>query len=85
MELEIRLNFGKTSEFYGVWTPNPHPPSVRHCPCLGGYRPQIPALSAFYPQLNLLNPPKNNPGVTPRTPKQNSWVRHWLEIILLVL
>jgi hypothetical protein len=26
-------------------------------PWLGGYRPQIPVLSALYPQLNLLNPP----------------------------
>jgi len=34
-------------------------------PWLEGYRPQIPFLSVLYPQLNLLNPPK-----------QNSWVRH---------
>jgi hypothetical protein len=26
-------------------------------PWLGGYRPQIPVLSALCPQLNLLNPP----------------------------
>jgi hypothetical protein len=38
--------------------------------CLGGYSPQIPVLSAFYLQLNLLNPPP--------PPKKNSWVRHWL-------
>ena len=32
-------------------------------PCLGGYRPQIPVLSALCPQLNLLNPPTNKiPG-----------------------
>jgi hypothetical protein len=36
-------------------------------PWLEGYRPQIPVLSALYPQLNLLNP---------QTPKKNSWVRH---------
>ena len=36
-------------------------------PSLGGYRPQIPVLSALCPQLNLLNPP----------PEKNSWVRHW--------
>ena len=29
-------------------------------PWLGGYRPQIPALSALCPQLNLLNPPTPN-------------------------
>jgi len=34
-------------------------------PRLGGYRPQIPVLSVFCPQLNLLN-----------TPEQHSWVRH---------
>jgi hypothetical protein len=36
----------------------------------GGYRPQIPALSALSPQLNLLNlhPPNKFPGVTPRPP-----------------
>jgi hypothetical protein len=27
---------------------------------LGGYRPQIPILSALCPQLNLLNPPEQN-------------------------
>jgi len=37
-------------------------------PWLGGYRPQIPVLSVFCPQLNLLNPPP---------PEQNSWVSHW--------
>ena len=26
--------------------------------CLGRYRPHIPFLSVFYPQLNLLNPPR---------------------------
>ena len=32
-------------------------------PWLGGYRPQIPALSVLCPQLNLLNPPRNKiPG-----------------------
>jgi hypothetical protein len=32
-------------------------------PWLGGYRPQIPVLSALYPQLNLSNPPgKKLPG-----------------------
>jgi hypothetical protein len=35
-------------------------------PWLGGYRPQIPILSAIYPQLDLLNPSsptqKKNPG-----------------------
>ena len=35
-------------------------------PWLGGHRPHIPVLSVRYPQLNLLNPPK-----------QNSRVRHW--------
>jgi hypothetical protein len=29
-------------------------------PWLGGYRPQIPVLSVFCPQLNLLNPPPPN-------------------------
>jgi hypothetical protein len=27
-----------------------------------GYRPQIPILSALYPQLTLLNPPEKIPG-----------------------
>jgi hypothetical protein len=27
-------------------------------PWVGGYRPQIPVLSALFPQLNLLNPPQ---------------------------
>jgi hypothetical protein len=35
-------------------------------PCLGGYSTQIPVLSALYPQLNLLNPPKKFLG-TPLT------------------
>jgi hypothetical protein len=35
-------------------------------PWLGGNHPQIPVLSVLCPQLNLLNPPK-----------QNSWVHHW--------
>jgi hypothetical protein len=39
-------------------------------PWLGGFRPQIPVLSALCPQLNLLN-------LLPPRPKQNSWVRHW--------
>jgi len=29
-------------------------------PDYGGYRPQIPVLSALCPQLNLLNPPSPN-------------------------
>ena len=29
-------------------------------PCLGGYHPQIPVLSVFCPQLNLLKPPHSN-------------------------
>jgi hypothetical protein len=37
-------------------------------PCLGGFRPQIPILSVFCPQLNLLNPPP--------PPEKNSWVCH---------
>jgi hypothetical protein len=38
-------------------------------PWLGGYHPEIPILSALYPQLNLLKlpPPREN----------NSWVHHW--------
>jgi len=48
-------------------------------PWLGGYRPQIPVLSVLFPQLNLLNPPK-----------QNSWVRHCIvlfqkTVILIVI
>ena len=39
--------------------------SCLQSPWLGGYRPQIPVLSVLCPQLNLLNPPKQNP-----------WVRH---------
>jgi hypothetical protein len=35
-------------------------------PWLGGYRPQIPVLSALYPQLNLLD-----------SPRKKSWVCHW--------
>ena len=31
-------------------------------PWLWGYRPQIPVLSVFCPQLNLLNPPNKIPG-----------------------
>jgi hypothetical protein len=32
-------------------------------PWLGGYRPQIPILSALYPQLNSwCKPPEKNPG-----------------------
>ena len=31
--------------------------SCLHCPCLGGYRPQIPVFSVLCPQLNLLKPP----------------------------
>jgi hypothetical protein len=38
-------------------------------PWVGGYRPQIPVLSALYPQLNLLNPPP--------PPKKKFLVRHW--------
>jgi hypothetical protein len=41
-------------------------------PRLGGYRPQIPILSALYPQLNFLNTPP------PPLRKKNSWVRHCL-------
>jgi hypothetical protein len=41
-------------------------------PWLGGYRPQIPVLSVFCPQLSLLNPP-------PPT-EQNSWIRHWFDV-----
>ena len=40
---------------------------------LGGYRPQIPVLSVLCPQLNLLN--------LPLPPEQNSWVRHWLQMV----
>jgi hypothetical protein len=38
-------------------------------PDQGAAAPQIPVLSALCPQLNLLNPPR-----------QNSWVRHWFEV-----
>jgi hypothetical protein len=38
-------------------------------PWLGGYRHQIPVLSALCPQLNLLTPEKI-PGVTPLPPKK---------------
>jgi len=38
-------------------------------PWLGGHRPQIPVLTVVCPQLNLLNPPK-----------QNSWVRLCLKV-----
>ena len=41
-------------------------------PWLGGYRPQISILSVLCPQPNLLSPP---------SPEQNSWVRHWLLVI----
>ena len=34
--------------------------SCLQIPLLGGYRPQIPVLSVFCPQLNLLNPPSPN-------------------------
>jgi hypothetical protein len=40
-------------------------------PRLGGYHPQIPVLSALYPQLNLLNPPP---------PKK---VCHWSQEVLI--
>jgi hypothetical protein len=43
-------------------------------PCLGGYRPQIPVLSAVCPQLNFFNtsptPNKKIPGVNTPTPKK---------------
>ena len=39
-----------------------------------GYRPQILVLSVPCPQLNLLNPPE-----------QNSWVRHWISLYLLIV
>jgi hypothetical protein len=46
-------------------------------PRLGGYRPQIPVLSALCPQLNLLTPP-------PPT-RKNSWVRHWELMVFIIL
>jgi hypothetical protein len=42
-------------------------------PCLEGYCPQIPVLSALCPQLNLLNPIP--------TPEKNSWVCHCLMVV----
>ena len=42
---------------------------------LWGYRPHIPVLSVLCPQLNLLNPP---------TQEQNSWVRHWPDLYLII-
>jgi hypothetical protein len=39
---------------------------IERNPWLGGYCPQIPDLSALYPQLNLLNPHE-----------KSSWVCHW--------
>ena len=58
-------------------------------PRLGGYRPQIPVLFVFCPQLNLLNSPPNKiPGYTTDSISQNStdliyiMVEAWRENII---
>jgi hypothetical protein len=58
------LYAGKSVAYWGVLGGlgfNPPPSNFTHLqieqnPWLGGYRPQIPVLSAFCLQLNLLNP-----------------------------
>jgi hypothetical protein len=51
-------------------------------PWLGGYRPQMPVLSALCPQLNLLNPPPNKiPGYA--TSMMTVVVVVWVDIKLL--
>ena len=42
-------------------------------PSLGGYRPQIPVLSANCPQLNLLNPPPPNKFLVTPLPLLPLW------------
>jgi hypothetical protein len=42
-----------------------------------GYRPQIPVLSALFPQLNLLNSPEKKFLAKAPPPEKNFWVRHW--------
>ena len=44
-------------------------------PWLGGYRPPDPLFSVLCPQLNLLTPPR---------PEQNSCVRHFLKLRIMV-
>jgi hypothetical protein len=49
---------------------------IERNPWLGGYRPQIPILSALCPQVNFLTPPP---------PKKTSWVRNWPPMVRLPL
>jgi hypothetical protein len=48
---------------------------IEWTPWLGGYRHQIPVLSALYPQLNLLNTPRKIAGENSH-PRNKFMVRH---------
>jgi hypothetical protein len=55
---------------------------IERNPWLGGYRPQIPLLSALCPQLNLLNPlpPNKIPGyATAQQHLQTEQVTRWMK------